>query len=426
METAIDTSRLLSVLPGPSLEDHIERWGPPQSSSTRRRKGRRSTDLIDEVEASGLRGRGGGAFPTGRKLRAVAKSPRGKVVVVNGIESEPVSSKDAMLLTQAPHLVLDGAAAAAAALGAHEVLVCIRREELQVRRALVTAIRSRVEANIDQVIFRAFAVPDRYIAGEETALVRWLNGGEVKPTFGGPRPFDKGVDRQATLVQNVETLAHVALIARFGTEWFRSVGLPGDPGTTLLTVSGAVHRPAVIETATGATLAHALELVQGATAPLQAFLIGGYFGTWIAPDDAGEVLLAHDPNPGSPPLGCGAVVALGQDACGLFETSKIVRYMASENAGQCGPCVFGLQAIAEAMERFVASGEAKALDDLRRWSAQIEGRGACRHPDGAVRLLASALATFDDEVDSHLRGSCCGQRPTLGEPSRLVRQLVWR
>jgi NADH:ubiquinone oxidoreductase subunit F (NADH-binding) len=143
---------------------------------------------------------------------------------------------------------------------------------------VAAALGARSEAGIDPVPIRLFDVPDRYVAGEETALVRWLNRGLAKPTFTPRRPFERGVGGRPTLVQNVETLAHLALLARFGDVWFREVGLVNDAGSTLVTVSGAIERPGVYELALGSPLSEAVRAAGGATEPARAFLVGGFFG----------------------------------------------------------------------------------------------------------------------------------------------------
>ena len=124
-------------------------------------------------------------------------------------------------------------------------------------------------------------VPDRFVAGEETALVQFLNGGPARPTFTPPRPFERGVGGAPTLVQNAETLAHVAQIARFGPAWFRRIGTAAEPGSILVTLSGAVARPGVYEVALGSPLRDLLAQAGGAREEIQAYLIGGYFGTWV-------------------------------------------------------------------------------------------------------------------------------------------------
>jgi NADH:ubiquinone oxidoreductase subunit F (NADH-binding) len=360
--------------------------------------------LIESVKRSGLRGRGGAGFPCGLKLEAVAKASKRPVVVVNGCESEPASGKDRLLLEQLPHLVLDGAALAAGAVGASRAVVCLSEQDA----VAVDSVSNALAERPDRRGFEISVVPERYVASEESALVRHLDGGPALPAYVPPRPFERGV-----LIQNAETLAHVALIARRGADWFREVGTPEDPGTTLLTVSGAVRDPGVYEVPLGTPL-QAVLATAAPTARPRAILLGGYFGAWLAPAEAARRKLAHDAQ--GAPLGCGVIVVLGEDACGVCESAAVLDYLAHQSAGQCGPCTFGLRAIADGLAA-LAGGSAPAgtLDRLRRWAGDVEGRGACHHPDGAVRLLRSTLDVFAGEAAQHARGVRCesGRRPGL-------------
>ena len=352
-------------------------------------------DVLRRVERSGLRGRGGGSFPAGRKWRAVAGAGRRPVVVVNGCESEPASVKDAVLLRHLPHLVLDGAAVAAEALGARDVRICVGED------ASVDALAAAIAERPERRLFRIERVPRRYTASEESALVQYLNGGPALPAFVPPRPFERGVGGAPTLIQNAESMAHVALITRHGSRWFREVGTPDDPGTTLVTISGAVRDAGVYEIALGARLRDVLALARPVGRP-QAVLLGGYFGAWVNADRA-LPLAHHGLREHGVSLGCGVIVALPEGACGICETAAALSYLEAESAGQCGPCVHGLRAISERLAALrPGSGEL-----LRRWGDEIEGRGACHHPDGAVRLLRSALEVFAADFARHERGGAC-------------------
>jgi NADH:ubiquinone oxidoreductase subunit F (NADH-binding) len=374
-------------------------------------------DLVEAVERSGLRGRGGAGFPTGTKLRSVRDGRRRRpVVVANGAEGEPASAKDKLLLATAPHLVLDGALLAAAAVGAREVIVCADARAGAALAAVARALdeRQRVEGGIRP---RLVAVPPRYVAGEETALVHWLNGGPALPTATPPRPYQQGVDRRPTLVDNVETLAHLAQVVRFGPDWFRQLGTPAEPGSVLVTLSGAVARPGVYELPSGGGLRELLGAAGGAPGGVAAVLVGGWFGSWLGPEQAAQARLDNcSLRPLGAGLGCGAVAVLPEGACGLAESAGILGWLAGESAGQCGPCVHGLAAIATTVARLRdGRGDRDDLGRLHRWAGQIDGRGACRLPDGAVRLLRSALAVFADDLERHLlQGSCAGAaRPSL-------------
>ena len=162
------------------------------------------------------------------------------------------------------------------------------------------------------------------MSGEETALIQFLNGGPPKPTFTPPRPFERGVGGAPTLVQNVETLAHLALIARFGPAWFRELGTATEPGTTLVTISGAVARPGIHEVARGAPLRELIAAAGGATEHISAYLVGGYFGTWFA-DAAADELLLHDEDLArrGGGLGAGVVVALPASTCAVAEVARV-------------------------------------------------------------------------------------------------------
>ena len=285
--------------------------------------------LIDLVEASRLTGRGGAGFPTATKLRAVAARGGRKFVVANGTEGEPLSRKDKALLGCVPHLVLDGAALAAAAVGADEVVVAVAEGAVRERSALTRAVAERARRGLDRVRFQVAAAPDGFIVGEETALLSWLSGHEATPTLVPPRPFKRGLHGRPTLVQNVETLAHVALIARYGSEWFRELGTDAEPGSALVTLSGAVSRPGVYEVGLGMRLRELVAWAGGASEPIGAYLVGGYFGSWVAKADAEHAaLLASALAPLGASLGARTIYALPARVCGLVETAGLARYLA--------------------------------------------------------------------------------------------------
>lgn len=401
--------RLLGRDGGPDLSSHAARWGQMPGGGPA---------LIDEVDRAGLRGRGGAAFPTAVKMRAVA-GRRQPLVVANGVEREPVSGKDKALLAWAPHLVLDGLSIAAESVGAGEAILCVDRAAGEALRAVAGALTERARAGADRLAIRVETTPSAYVTGEESALVHWLNGGPAKPTFVPPRPFEKGVRGRPTLVNNVETLAHLALIARYGAGWFRAVGTDLDPGSSLITVNGDVDRPGVYEVALGTSLGSALHAAAPAATP-QAVLVGGYAGAWL-PWSTGSAtgLDSAALKRAGATLGCASLTVLGSEACGLAETAAAVRWMAGQSAGQCGPCVHGLPALADAFDALVRGdrrgGAARRVQDLL---GLIAGRGACHHPDGVVRLVRSALTTFAADLEAHRRrGPCRPRRQVLPAPA---------
>lgn len=396
------TRRLLSA-PSPDLETHLATFGPlPRRSGS---------DLVAEVAVAGLTGRGGAAFPTATKLRAVTGRAR-PVVVGNAAEGEPLSDKDACLLTLAPHLVLDGLAAAAEAVRAREAYLVVGRRDLA---DLVERVQARRGDRVPVTVVRT---PRRFVAGEETAVVDLVNGGPGLPTDKRVKIFERGVRGRRTLLHNAETLAHLALIARYGAEWFRAVGTAEEPGTMLATVTGAVRSPGVFEVELGTPLSALLDAA-GADR-FQAVLVGGFHGAWVPARDVAAVDLSrHSLRPYDAAPGAGVLRVLDVDDCGLVVAASVASYLARQSAGQCGPCVNGLPAMADTLDR-LARGQLRRPSDaglhgsleswlpaeLDRLQGLVRGRGACSHPDGTARFVRSTLRAFGDEVARHLAGGC--------------------
>jgi NADH:ubiquinone oxidoreductase subunit F (NADH-binding) len=403
------------VLAGPRLDAGPESWGQHRARLGDLPDASLRSGIIPSIERSGLIGRGGAGFPVGRKWRSVAeRSGRAAVVVANGAEGEPHSAKDRALMHLRPHLIIDGGLIAANAIGAEELVVYVGSEHGEAVRSIRRAIAER--ARRDPIAIRLVEAPPGYVSGESTAVVHYLNARDARPTSVIERPFERGVGSRPTLVQNVESLAHAALIARFGDAWYRAAGRGRTRGTALVTISGPVRSPGVREIEYGVTLAQLLAMSGGATAELGAVLIGGYFGGWASVQDLWE--LALDPvdlAEAGLGFGCGLIGLLDAELCGVLATERIVRYMAAESARQCGPCIFGLGAMAAALERLANCQPAHDdLENLARWSVQIAGRGACHHPDGAAALLTSGLRVFRDEFDRHQRRRCA-HRIAVGE-----------
>jgi NADH:ubiquinone oxidoreductase subunit F (NADH-binding) len=405
--------RLLPQAPE-DLQSHLSRYGTvPYRRSGRGQAG--PGGLIAIVEASGLTGRGGAAFPVHRKLTAVARAKgTRKVVVANGAESEPASRKDELLLRIAPHLVLDGLQLAAEAVGATEAHLYLHTAPgPQILRALA----ERASRRLDPLLVTVTQAPPRFLAGQETALVNRLGGGPALPTFQVSRVSERGLGGAPTLVQNVETLAHLAQIARYGPRWFRAVGTEAEPGSMLTTVYRPDHKTEIHEVPTGLPLTALLPTTAG------AWLVGGYHGAWLPlPDAAGLTLDRASLRKYGAAPGAGVLAALPADRCGLTETARIVGYLAAESAGQCGPCLNGLPRIAAALQELAGAGHRKQVRaDLERWAGLVIGRGACNHPDGTVRFVRSALRVFAPEIARHARGQCAARnrKPFLPLPDRM-------
>ena len=370
--------------------------------------------LIQDMQAAGLTGRGGAAFPVHRKLAAVLEAARKRrrpaVVVANGAESEPASDKDATLLWLAPHLVLDGLQLAAEAVGADQAILYTHAERrADVGRRLQQALAERRAVGADRVAVELAESPSRFLAGQETALLNHLAGGPAIPTFVPPRVTERGLGGAPTLVQNVETLAHLALIARRGPRWFRQAGTRAEPGSMLCTIRRADGTPRITEVPLGIPLSMLLgDLRDGPV------LIGGYHGTWVPGAEAAKLTLDNQSLArAGARVGAGILITPPADRCGLAETALVVRYLALESAGQCGPCLNGLPRIAAALTELAGARPRRhARADVERWAGLVTGRGACHHPDGTARFVRSALITFAAELDRHERGRCSATSTT--------------
>jgi NADH:ubiquinone oxidoreductase subunit F (NADH-binding) len=368
---------------GPGLADHLAAHGPLPAA-----------DVAVLAESAALTGRGGAAFPTAVKVRAVAQAAArarcAPVVVANGAEGEPGVLKDRALLTWAPHLVLDGLALVGRTLGATTLVLAAAPARLPaVARALAERAAEPVALH---------AVAPSFAAGEETALVAGVEGRAARPWAEELPIRVRGVAGRPTLVLNVETLARLALLAR---------GRTGAAGRTLVTrhwEAAGVTRADVVDAGPRTRLADLLPL-GGA----RAVLVGGCHGTWVPVATAQALTLDRaDLALAGARLGAGALAVLPGDRCGLLETARVVAHLARDSADRCGPCRGGLPHVAAAMGVLAepAPPPPGLLDDVARWSGLLAGRSACRHPDGTVRLVASALELFADELRTHRYGSC--------------------
>jgi len=395
----------LDRLPRLDLSAHRDVFGPlPRLSAT---------DLIAMAEDVDLRGQGGAAFPFARKVKAVMENAAASncptIVVVNATEGEPGSVKDKMLMIRSPYLILSGAALAAEAIGAEEIIIGVAGDELA---------NSSIEAAIAaepglRKLTRVVQLPERFISGESGALIRGINGKRPVPPGRKVLASDSGVDDLPTLLSNASTFAQLAVLALLGPERFAAVGTADEPGTVLLSVGGSAAQPAVVEVPTGVPLAAVLDICLAPAG--DGVLVGGYHGMWLPAETAYAVPVSRSGMAAvGGTLGSGIVLPLGDGTCPLGEVSRIASYLAGESAGQCGPCKLGLPSIARALAALVdGSGGIDALDVARRSAAAVTGRGACAHPDGVTRFVLSALDVFTEDLAAHVFHSSCG-RPVRG------------
>ena len=361
-------------------------------------------DIVAMSEASAVRGRGGAGFPFAIKIAAVAKGRRRPVVVVNVAEGEPASAKDSALVRTVPHRVLDGAVVAARALGAKDVHVVTSEDRPDTEAAVVAALEDRPG---EGVRWHHHHAEGRFVSGQARAVLELMAGREGLPvTAWAPEAMD-GHKGRPTLLSNAETFAHLGVLARSGPQAYAARGTAAEPGTTLLTIASVLpgglvegRHPHVIEVEHGVPFRAVLDARQ-LDAPA---LLGGYHGTWVAPGTLRTLTVSHSAlRELGLTIGAGVVLPLTDGSCPVTRTAELVDYLAAESAGRCGPCMFGLPALADEL-----AGLAEGADTRRRvtqLTSVVERRGACAHPDGTVRLVRSLLA-MPEVVEAHLAGDC--------------------
>jgi len=378
------------------------------------------TGTVATIAASGLRGRGGAGFPAGAKWRAVASAGDPvRLVVANGYEADPGQGTNRLLMETRPFTVVEGVAIAALAVGAREAIIAVRAEYAGAVRALESATFAAEEAGFlganvlgsgRDVSVTVRPVQGAYMLGEETVLLKALEGKRGQPEQRPPYPSERGLFGHPTLVHNVVTLATVPWIIVRGIDAFRAIGDPDAPGTVLVQVSGAVATPGVAEVPTGMTLREILDLAGGMAAgrTFKAALVGGPTGgllpqelldtpyTFAALRDAG----AH--------VGSGALVVADETACIVDLARLLVRYGADEACGKTIPCRIGLRRLAEIGQRY-ADGTARPTDPklLADLADDCAASALCDHERLAPSPLRSAMRYFGPEIDDHiLRGLC--------------------
>jgi NADH:ubiquinone oxidoreductase subunit F (NADH-binding) len=362
-----------------------------------RRVDRRTIDpdrVLAMLATTDLRGHGGGWFPTATKI-AAARGDRPELIV-NACDGEPLVGKDATLLARRPLLVADG--------------IAILQAILRPRRTLVAVHHGTGDTGLAEVLravdSEVLVVPPRYVSSEASALASLAAGGDARPVHRDVPLTSRGPGRRhrPVLVLNAETVARIAAVVLRGT---------ATP-TRLLSVAGHVRRPAVLEAAETSRIAD-LVLGGGPTAPPRAVLVGGYGGRWhpwseLAERTVGEL---------SGELGAGLIMvdAVG---CPLRTVADVLAYLADQTAGQCGPCMFGLPAVAEDWRALLDPRAAVEAEwRLRRRLPVLRGRGACHHPDGAVTMAASALVVFETDLVAHRSGRCVGHGALVGQGTGL-------
>ena len=374
---------------------------------------------IEEVKASGLRGRGGAGHLTAEKWQTAAETPaRSRYVVANGYGADPAASTDRTLVETDPYAVVEGTAIAAFATGAETGYISVR--------ATATEAIQRLEAAIDAATARNFIGEDAlgsgrtielsvrpvqgaYMLGEETVLLKALDGKRGQPEQRPPHPATHGFRGSPTVVQNVQTLASVPWILRNRAKAFRAIGLGDAPGTILVDVRGHA-KSGVAEVPLGTPLERIVALggKPGRGRSLKAVVVGGPTGGILPPSELQTPYTFGDLRAVGAHVGSGSVIVADDRACIVDLARLLTRFSADEACGKTIPCRIGLRRIAEIGERLTEGtsrgGDLELLADL---SADVVGSGLCDHERLATLPMLSGVRYFRDEVDAHLlRGEC--------------------
>jgi NADH-quinone oxidoreductase subunit F len=433
--------RLLSGPPVTSLEEHLERGGG-QALTAARALG--ADAVVDVIARSGLRGRGGAGFPTGRKWRSLADATGGRrFVVANGAEGEPGTWKDRAVLRHDPWSVLEGVAIAAHAIGAGDAYVATKASYTAEVDALTAAAEGLTGAGmLGELAITIVRGPDAYLYGEETALLEVIEGGDPLPRVlapyqqglfaGAPRSgwgtttaARSGGEVNPTLVNNVETLAHAAWILRHGPDAFRELGTDDTPGTLLVTVAGDVVAPGVFEVAAGTPLRAVIERAGGVAAgrAVQVVLAGVAVGA-LGPAEL-DLPLAHDAfRAAGSGLGSAGFLVFDDTACVVDVARRASRFLATESCGQCPPCKLGSTAISEVLDRLVdLVAEERELGEVQRWLGSVTDGARCALAAEERDVVSSLLRGFPEEFARHLEGRCTAPRRL--HPGELLARPPW-
>lgn len=369
--------------------------------------------LLEQVRISGLTGRGGAGLPVADRpdgLAGLARRAGGRAVVVaNGAEADPASHKDVELLWRAPHLVLDGIEVAARIAGAGRAVAYLHPQALP-------AVRQALAEHPRGIPIAVVAATGGFADVADSAVVRQLSTASGRSRFGPRRLLTRITGNWTPLVENVETLAQLALIARYGGVWFASAGTPDSTGTFLATVHpsagagafGAAPAGSVWEINHGLSLRQVLAGAGIAPEQVQAVLIGGSLGTWLPLPAALEAPLSRAGlQPFGAATGTGVLIPVGPADCGLRLTAAITGRLAREVAADNGSGIGGLSDLAGRLDALAAGQVGRSgLDAVRRAAAVVEGQGDCPHGPETARMVRSALRVFADDVRLHQYGRC--------------------
>jgi NADH-quinone oxidoreductase subunit F len=389
--------------------------------------------IINEVKASGLRGRGGAGFPTGLKWSFMPKQSDGRpqYLVVNADESEPGTCKDREIMRHDPHLLVEGSLIAAFAMNANHCYIYIRGEFIRERERLQAAVDQAYEARLigkDNVHGFPFDVvvhhgAGAYICGEETALLESLEGKKGQPRLKPPFPANVGLYGCPTTVNNVESIAVVPDILRRGAAWFAGIGRPNNTGTKLFCISGHVQKPCTVEEAMGIPLRELVDThaggVLGGWDNLLAVIPGGSSMPLIPANECDHLLMDFDGcREHKSALGTAAVIVMDRSTDIIRAMARISYFYKHESCGQCTPCREGMGWMWRVLTR-MAEGRAhkREIDMLMEVTTQIEGHTICAFGDGAAWPVQGLLRHFRPEIERRIDEYAANPHP---EPVRVA------
>lgn len=399
-------AHLLPSEPIETYADYLER-GPGGAGIARAVEiGPEAT--LEEVRASGLRGRGGAGFPTGRKWAGVlSQEGDRRYVVVNGAEGEPGTFKDRALLRANPYQLVEGAIIAAYALGADEVYFALKSRFEQEADRLLSAISEMQVAGVCRDCTMSVARgPDDYLFGEETAMLEVIEGGDALPRL--LPPYQHGLFGKPTLVNNVETLSNVTHILANGAGWFRSSGTVESPGTTVVTVVGDVERATVVEVDLGTPLREVLDAA-GLRRPVQAVFSG--VSNRVVKGEAIDVPLSYEGFASiESGMGAAGFIVVDDSRCMVDVACVISGFLAVESCGQCPPCKVGSSEITTRL-RALRDGTATSQDvtEIGSWSNSVTDANRCYLGTEEQNVVRSVLGAFPDDVVAHIEQGGCGR-----------------
>lgn len=379
-------------------------------------------EVIDAVSRSGLRGRGGAGFPTGKKWQMVAthRDPE-RYLVCNAGEHEPGTYKDRRLLRHNPHQLIEGIAIGTFAVGARESFIFMNgtfTEETDLVKQAIDIARQRgfLGSNILGTGFscdiQVVLGPDTYVAGEETAMLEAMQGREAKPKHKPPfYPTVFGLHGKPTVVNNVETLSNIPHILLHGSDWFRSFGSKTCPGMMLFSISGDVNRPGVYELPLGISLRkliydHGGGIKGGRS--LKAVYPGGPSQALLTPKDIDVPMDFDSLKAIGSGLGSAGVIVLDDTNCMVEQTMKFCNFFRDESCGQCPPCKMGTHYLHQILDKIEAGhGKPEDIQSLQQLSGFVKGRGDCTVITGAAVAVECGLRHFPDEFESHIKEHRC-------------------